>query len=126
MAEVLLTPENPTKCSPLLNRTGPNKKRLNWLNWVRKSLGSIDRSNRTKACPCGFYHNCNQEGHDWPVFTMSQSGKKKKNFVFMKAIWNHFLEKFIPPSHPTCLLPLSQFLKFRSRGGWPKIFRGGS
>ena len=90
MAEVLLTPENPTKCSPLLNRTGPNKKRLNWLNWVRKSLGSIDRSNRTKTCPCGFYHNCNQEGHDWPVFTMSQSGKKKKTFVSMKAIWNHF------------------------------------
>ena len=86
MAEVLLNPDtsNNTNSSTASssssghpNSTRSNKKRLNWLNWMRKSL---DRSNRSKLCSCGFFHH-NNGGHesstnhsDWPVFTMSQSG----------------------------------------------------
>ena len=90
MAEVLLNPDtsNNTNSSASSssssghpNSTRSNKKRLNWLNWMRKSL---DRSNRSKLCSCGFFHHNNDRGHestttttthsDWPVFTMSQSG----------------------------------------------------
>ena len=90
MAEVLLNPDtsnNTTNSSASSssssghpNSTRSNKKRLNWLNWMRKSL---DRSNRSKLCSCGFFHHNNDRGHesttttthsDWPVFTMSQSG----------------------------------------------------
>ena len=87
MAEVLLNPDtsNNTNSSASSsstsghpNSTRSNKKRLNWLNWMRKSL---DRTNRSKLCSCGFFHHNNggQESStthsDWPVFTMSQSGK---------------------------------------------------
>ena len=82
MAEVLLNPDtsNNTNSSTASssssghpNSTRSNKKRLNWLNWMRKSL---DRSNRSKLCSCGFFHH-NNGGHesstnhsDWPVFTI--------------------------------------------------------
>ena len=86
MAEVLLNPEQTNSHNTPVTTSGTNsrsnKKRLNWLTWMRKSIGSIDRNNK-KMCPCGFYHNnqdssSHQQNHqnsDWPVFTMSQSGK---------------------------------------------------
>ena len=51
------------------------KKRLNWLSWMRKSLGG-----KKKLCACGFYHHHDKD-QEWPVFTTqmsSQSGKQKK------------------------------------------------
>ena len=50
------------------------KKRLNWLSWMRKSLGG-----KKKLCACGFYHHHDKD-QEWPVFTTqmsSQSGKQK-------------------------------------------------
>ena len=51
------------------------KKRLNWLSWMRKSLGG-----KKKLCACGFYHHHDKD-QEWPVFTTqmsSQSGKEKE------------------------------------------------
>ena len=73
MAQDVVEPRNLSALpAPFRTPQKSEKKRLNWLSWMRKSLGG-----KKKLCACGFYHHHDKD-QEWPVFTTqmsSQSGK---------------------------------------------------
>ena len=76
MAQDVVEPRNLSALpAPFRTPQKSEKKRLNWLSWMRKSLGG-----KKKLCACGFYHHHDKD-QEWPVFTTqmsSQSGKLRQ------------------------------------------------
>ena len=76
MAQDVVEPVNLAGPLPAPFRTPQKseKKRLNWLSWMRKSLGG-----KKKLCACGFYHHHDKD-QEWPVFTTQMSSQSGKHF----------------------------------------------
>ena len=78
MAQDVVEPVNLAQSGPLpapfRTPQKSEKKRLNWLSWMRKSLGG-----KKKLCACGFYHHHDKD-QEWPVFTTQMSSQSGKHF----------------------------------------------